>query len=156
MSFKYGDRLDLAPMMGRWMARAGRELLGRSRRAAAGAAALAQAVGAALQPVGGAGAARFRTSPACRSLHGALKRVRATPQQVGLSKTERADNVQGAFRVPAEERAQVAGRRLVLIDDVLTSGATVDTCARALLRAGAAHVDVLVFARVVAPVRTPI
>jgi predicted amidophosphoribosyltransferase len=44
----------------------------------------------------------------------------------------------------------------VLIDDVLTSGATVDTCARALLRAGAAHVDVLVFARVVAPVRSTI
>ena len=53
-------------------------------------------------------------------------------------------------------KANVAGRRLVLVDDVLTSGATVDTCARALLRAGAAHVDVLVFARVVAPVRTPI
>ena len=86
----------------------------------------------------------------------ALKRVRATPQQVGLSKAERADNVQGAFRVPAEEKANVAGRRLVLIDDVLTSGATVDTCARALLRAGAAHVDVLVFARVVSPARTPI
>ena len=81
----------------------------------------------------------------------ALKRVRATPQQVGLSKAERADNVQGAFRVPAEEKAEVAGRRLVLIDDVLTSGATVDACARALLRAGAAHVDVLVFARVVEP-----
>jgi predicted amidophosphoribosyltransferase len=44
----------------------------------------------------------------------------------------------------------------VLIDDVLTSGATVDTCARALLRAGCAHVDVLVFARVVAPLRSPI
>ena len=89
-------------------------------------------------------------------LHDALKRVRATPQQVGLSKPQRADNVQGAFRVPLEKKAEVAGRRLVLIDDVLTSGATVDTCARALLRAGAAHVDVLVFARVVAAVRTTI
>jgi predicted amidophosphoribosyltransferase len=85
-----------------------------------------------------------------------LKRVRATPQQVGLSKTQRADNVQGAFRVPGGQKVQVAGRRVVLVDDVLTSGATVDTCARALLRAGAANVDVLVFARVVAPLRTPI
>ena len=155
LSFKYGDRLDLVPMMGRWMARAGRELTAdadallpvplhwrrlwarRFNQSAALARAIAEICGV---PV----------------LHDALKRVRATPQQVGLSKTERADNVQGAFRVPADEKAKVAGRRLVLIDDVLTSGATVDTCARALLRAGAAHVDVLVFARVVAPVRTPI
>jgi len=58
--------------------------------------------------------------------------------------------------VPPAQRAEVAGKRLVLVDDVLTSGATADTCARPLLRAGAAHVDVLVFARVVAPLRTPI
>jgi predicted amidophosphoribosyltransferase len=89
-------------------------------------------------------------------LHGALKRVRATQQQVGMSKAERADNVQGAFRVPGEHRAYIAGRRVVLIDDVLTSGATIDACSRALLRAGVAHVDVLVFARVVAPARAPI
>ena len=86
----------------------------------------------------------------------ALKRVKATAQQVGLSQSERAQNVQGAFRVPPERRAEVAGRRLVLVDDVLTSGATSDACARALLRAGARNVDVLVFARVVDAVRTPI
>ncbi len=153
--FKYGDRLDLAPMMGRWMARAGRELLAdadallpvplhwrrlwarRFNQAAALAGAISQISGV---PV----------------LHGGIKRVRATPQQVGLSRPERANNVQGAFRVAAEQKAYIAGRRLVLIDDVLTSGATVDTCARALLRAGAAHVDVLVFARVVAAFRSPI
>src|SRR6185312_11516003 len=146
--FKYGDRLDLAPLMGRWMTRAGRELLDgadallpvplhwrrlwarRFNQSAALAAAISELSGV---PV----------------LASTLKRVRATPQQVGLSKAERADNVQGAFRVPNEAKAEVAGRRLVLVDDVLTSGATVDTCARALLRAGAAHVDVLVFARVV-------
>jgi predicted amidophosphoribosyltransferase len=89
-------------------------------------------------------------------VHGGLKRVRSTPQQVGKSKTERADNVQGAFRVVTEHESDIAGRRLVLIDDVLTSGATVDACARALSRAGAGHVDVLVFARVVAAARPPI
>ena len=155
LTFKYGDRLDLAPMMGRWMARAGTELLADAdalvpvplhwRRLWARrfnqSAALARAV-AALCGV-----------PVCDE---ALKRVRATPQQVGLSKTERAGNVQGAFRVSAEQKAYIAGKRVVLIDDVLTSGATVDTCARVLLRAGAAHVDVLVFARVVATLRSPI
>jgi predicted amidophosphoribosyltransferase len=73
-----------------------------------------------------------------------------------LSRAERADNVQGAFRVPPDQRAEIAGRRLVLIGNALTSGATVDTCVRALLRAGAAHADVLVFARVVASLRIPI
>jgi len=130
-AFKYSDRLDLAPMMGRWMVRAGRELLGeadallpvplhwrrlwsrRFNQSAALAGSISQASGV---PV----------------LHDALRRVRATVQQVGQTKPQRADNVQGAFRVPPERKADVAGRRLVLIDDVL------------------------VFARVVAPVRTPI
>jgi len=85
-----------------------------------------------------------------------LKRVKATTQQVGLTRAERALNVQGAFAVSAEGKAAVAGRSLVLIDDVLTSGATVDACARALLRAGARNVDVMVFARVVDTVRAPI
>ena len=155
LSFKYADRLDLAPMMGRWMARAGRELV---------------ADADALLPVPlhwrRLWARRFNQASALAGiiseifdvpvLHSAINRVRATPQQVGLSKTERADNVQGAFRVPAEQKAIIKGKRLVLVDDVLTSGATVDTCARALLRAGAAHVDVLVFARVVAPLRATI
>jgi ComF family protein len=152
---KYGDRLDLAPMMGRWMVRAGRELL-------------ADANGIVPVPLHWRRlwARRFNQSAALAGaisnlcgvpvMHGGLKKVRATPQQVGLSKAERADNVQGVFRVPAEGKAEITGQRIVLIDDVLTSGATVDACARALLRAGAAHVDVLVFARVVANGRVPI
>ena len=86
----------------------------------------------------------------------ALKRVKTTVQQVGLSRSQRAANIQGAFRVPAESKAAIAGRRLVLVDDVLTSGATAEGCARALLRAGAANVDVLVFAGVADPVQTSI
>ena len=108
-------------------------------------------MGAALQPVGHAGRRRSRRQSGVPIAAGALKRVKATAQQVGLSRTERAANIQGAFRVPAEGKAAVAGRRLVLVDDVLTSGATVEGCARALLRAGAANVDVLVFARVAEP-----
>ena len=154
-SFKYGDRLDLAPTMGQWMARAGRELLADAH---------------ALVPVPlhwrRLWARRFNQSAALAGaiseltgvpvVYGGLKRVRATPQQVGKSKIERADNVQGAFRVAMEHASDIVGRRLVLIDDVLTSGATVDACARALSRAGAGHVDVLVFARVVAAARPTI
>jgi ComF family protein len=153
-SLKYGDRLDLAPTMGQWMARAGRALLVDAD---------------ALIPVPlhwrRQWARRFNQSAALAGVisalsgvpvvHGNLKRVRATPQQIGKSKAERADNVQGAFRV-VSEHAATTGRRLILVDDVLTSGATVDACARALLRAGAGHVDVLVFARVVAAARPPI
>jgi len=86
----------------------------------------------------------------------ALRRIRATEQQIGLSRPQRASNVQGAFKVAPERSADIAGRRVILIDDVLTSGATADACARALLRARAAQVDVLVFARVVDSHRAPI
>ncbi len=154
-ALKYGDRLDLAPMMGRWMAMAGRPLTTdadaiipvplhwrrhwarRFNQSALLAEAIAKACGV---PV----------------VFGALKRVKATPQQVGLSQSARALNVQGAFRVSPSGKAAVEGRRLILVDDVITTGATVDACARVLLRAGAAHVDVLAFARVVAAARPPI
>ena len=154
-ALKYQDRTDLAPTMGRWMARAGHELLKEAdmlipvplhwrrswsrRYNQSGALARVIAAQAGI-PVGG----------------DVLQRTRQTRQQVGLSRAERARNVQGAFRIAAEKKTIVQGRRIVLIDDVLTSGATVDTCARVLLRARAASVDVLVFARVVEPFKTPI
>ncbi|MGD9923052.1 MAG: ComF family protein [Pseudorhodoplanes sp.] len=154
-ALKYGDRLDLAPVMARWMGRAGSDVLceadvvvpvplhwrrmwaRRFNQSATIANLLARPLGL----------------PVSTSV---LKRIKATPQQVGLSKTERAANVQGAFRVGSADKAEIARRRVVLVDDVLTSGATADACARALLRAGARQVDVLVFARVVDSVRAPI
>ena len=147
-ALKYQDRTDLAPAMGRLMARAGQELLGDAD---------------ALVPVplhwrrgwsrrynqSGALAGVISKSANLPVIGNALHRVRPTLQQVGLSRADRTLNVQGAFKVPPENKSIVQGRRIVLIDDVLTSGATVDACARALLRARAASVDVLVFSRVV-------
>ena len=77
---------------------------------------------------------------------GLLRRVRATPQQANLPLAGRRKNVAGAFRVARPERA--AGKRLLLIDDVYTTGATLNACARALKKAGAAHVSTLTLARV--------
>jgi ComF family protein len=145
---KYSDRGELARPLGRWMARAGLDVLADAdllapiplhpfrlwRRRFNQAAALAEAVGR---------QAGLQCDPFL------LARVKATRAQVGLSRPQRAQNVQGAFRVPPEAEARVRGARIVLVDDVLTSGATVNSAARALLRAGAGTVDVLVFARVV-------
>ena len=144
---KYGDRLDLAPWMARWMVRAGSELL---------------EPGIVILPVPlhsmrrlgrrynqSAELARHVARISGLDYHaGLLVRTRKTRQQVGLSASQRERNVAGAFRVPPQARGRIRGSNLVLIDDVFTSGATANAACRALLRAGAARVDVLTFARV--------
>ncbi|MEP0324552.1 ComF family protein [Bauldia litoralis] len=145
---KYRDRTELARWMGAWMARAGGDVIAeadfilpvplhrwrlwlrRFNQSAALAAVVAASADKPFVPM-------------------ALKRVRATAQQVGLSANERDRNVRGAFLVPADYKPIVAGRRVLLVDDVYTTGATARAVTRALLRAGASGVDVLVFARVV-------
>jgi ComF family protein len=154
-ALKYHDRTDLAPAMGRWMARAGDELLGEAdvlvpvplhwRRGWSRRYNQSGALARAIEKQSGV--------PVARDV---LRRIRPTQQQIGLSRSQRAMNVQGAFKVSAEKAHQIHGRRVVLVDDVLTSGATTDACARALLRARAAQVDVLVFARVVDTRKAPI
>ena len=145
---KFSDRLDLAPAMARWMARAGADLtaeadcvipvpLHRFRlwsRRFNQAAALAQ------------GVARLAHVPYAPLV---LKRVKRTRPQVGLTREARAANVQGAFRVEPSAAHVIAGARVLLVDDVLTTGATLNAASRVLLRAGAVRVDVLTFARVV-------
>jgi ComF family protein len=144
---KYYDRPHLAETMAKAMSRAGGPLLAESsvivpvplyrwrlwRRRFNQAALLA----ASLSRLTGLPADPF-----------VLERMRATRQQVGLSATQRAENVRGAFRVPEAARAKIAGRGVLLVDDVYTSGATAKAATRALLRGGAAAVDVLTFARV--------
>ena len=77
-----------------------------------------------------------------------LIRKKSTRQQVGLSESERARNVSGAFIVPQEMKINLKGKRVLLIDDVYTTGATAKAATRALKRGGASHINVLVFAKV--------
>lgn len=145
---KYRDRLELAGWMAGWMARAGAELIAaadvivpvplHSRRLWRRRHNQSALLGKALAERGGKPFA-----PA------AVSRIRPTARQVGLTRAERERNLRGAFRVPAEAKPTVARRRVLLVDDVYTTGATARAVTRALSRAGAAAVDVLVFARVV-------
>jgi ComF family protein len=145
LALKHGDRLHLAPALGRWMRRAGAELLAEAdalvpvplhwtrlfARRYNQSAVLAQAIRADGGP------------PVAVDW---LIRRRRTPSQGKRNWAARQRNVQGAFAV---RRDAVTGKRILIIDDVFTTGATVGECARVLRRAGAAQVDVLTLARTV-------
>lgn len=148
LGFKHGDQTHAAAAYAAWMARAGPELLAAAdliapvplhrwrflRRRYNQAALLALALG------------RVAGRPVVPDL---LIRRRRTIRQGGLSRRARRANVSGAFALAADRAPLVKGCRVLLIDDVLTTGATVTACTRPLLRAGAQAVDVLTLARVV-------
>jgi predicted amidophosphoribosyltransferase len=125
LKLKHADRPDLAPMFALWIGRAAREY----NQAAEIARPLARREGLVYLP-------------------DALVRRRRTESQAGKSGSGRRRNVAAAFEVPPGRRHLVAGKRILLIDDVMTTGATAEGCARALKSAGAARVDVAVVARV--------
>jgi ComF family protein len=152
---KYGDRPELARFCARLMAGAGHELWGddallvpvplhpgrqRERRynqSGELAAAIGRLTGVAVDP------------------H-LVRRVKRTRQQVGLSADGRARNVAGAFAVHPDLLARLNGRRVVLVDDVYTTGSTVRAVTRTLIKGGAGEVDVVSFARVVIGAEMPI
>lgn len=147
---KYSDRADLAKMMAKWMVRAGREIVDDSdvivsvplhrrrllSRRYNQSAELARAI------------SKLTGKP---FEAGGLRRIRATRQQVGLGLRARQDNVRGAFAVPPSQMPRISGYKVLLVDDVLTTGSTVAAVTRALNRAGAEQVCILTFARVASP-----
>jgi len=84
-----------------------------------------------------------------------LMRVKATSSQGGKSMAARRRNVQGAFDIRPKAAAKIKGASIVLVDDVMTTGATLEACAQALFRAGAVDVNGLCLARVVRPAKLP-
>ena len=149
-SFKYRDRHEGLPLFARWLKNAGAELLADADlilpvplypsrlwwRRFNQSAMLAVAVG------------RLCGVPVDCFV---LKRVRRTASQVGLTADQRRRNVAGAFKVDQARAARVKGKKLVVVDDVITTGATAEACARVLKRSGAARVDILALARAVEP-----
>lgn len=149
LRFKHADRLDMAPTFARWLLRAGADLVRDADlvvpvplhwtrlfwRRYNQAALLTNAL------------ARLSGVPTVPDL---LVRRRRTPSQGTLGREQRLRNVRGAFAVRRPEA--VRGRRVLLVDDVMTAGATAGECAGVLLAAGAAAVDVLTLARVVRPI----
>lgn len=153
--FKYGDRTDVVTTLARWMMRAGAPLIEETdviapvplhrlrlwQRRFNQSAEIAREIG------------KLSGRPVVSDL---LRRVRATPSQVGLSPDARRRNVAGAFALSPGHDGPVRGRSVLLVDDVLTTGATVDACARVLSRHRVRAVNVLTFARVVPGAETNI
>lgn len=150
LGFKHADRTEGAPAYATWMLRAAADVLPDAevavpvplhrwrllRRRYNQAALLANALG------------RRAGVPVCPD---ALLRTRNNPSQGAMTTRGRWRNVQGVFAAHPRRRAAVAGRRVLLVDDVMTTGATLEACARVLRRAGATGVDAVTLARVVRP-----
>lgn len=146
MKLKYQDDLHLAPIFAGWLAKAGKNLIAASdiiipvplywRRM------VSRRYNQSLLLA--RGLSRHTGLPL---LADGLKRTRHTEKQAGLTRPQRLKNVQGAFAVAEKNIPLVKNKTILLIDDVMTSGATIHACTNALLKAGASQVNVLTLAR---------
>jgi len=148
LALKHGDRLEGVPTLAKWMTRAGRQVLAEAdviapvplhrwrllSRRYNQSALLAN---------------RIADLSGITGIPDLLVRTRATPSQGGRSRSQRHINVRGAFSIRPGYNEYIKGRNIVVVDDVMTTGATVEACARTLLRGGAHRVDILTLARVV-------
>lgn len=145
--FKYNDRHDARRLFGRWLAGAGNELLREADvivpvplhrwRLVTRKFNQAQLLASEVSALCGVPVDPF-----------ILERVKLTAAQVGLSEAERRRNLSGAIRLAKGAGSRVEGSKIVLVDDVITTGSTAAACARVLRRAGAQSIDVLALALV--------
>ena len=144
--FKYADQTQLAKIYGDWLAKAGIDLLPQTdfivpvplhylrfvSRRFNQSAILAQ---------------QLSKKTGIKHLPNAVTRTRHTKQQTGLTHAQRAENVRNAFTINQKYAGVIRGKTILLIDDVITTGSTIEQCVKALLKAGAMQVNVLTLAR---------
>lgn len=149
LALKHGDRLDVARAAAPWLLRAGRGLLSAADLVAPVPLHWRRLVGRRFNQSAELARALCRAAGRPEALvPDLLRRRRATPSQEGRSRAGRMANVAGAFAVGRPWRNRLDGARVLLVDDVMTTGATLSACAETLREGGAAGIDVLVLARV--------
>jgi ComF family protein len=143
---KYSDQMQLAPVYGTWLYNAGRELVDSSELIVPVPLHYWRFVG---RRYNQSALLAYALHKQCGLpvLPDALKRVRATKPQPGLTHKQRQDNVRGAFGIHRRHAQAVRGKAVLLIDDVQTTSATIGECTRTLLEAGALRVQALTLAR---------
>jgi ComF family protein len=151
LGFKHADRLELCPLLVRWMQAVAKPEVAAADMIVPVPLHWRRLLMRKYNQAGLLAHGLARGSPAVVRAD-VLVRHRATESQGAMASARaRLKNVAHVFRVPPEARSAVAGRRVVIVDDVLTTGATVTACAKALHRAGAQSVSIITLARVVRP-----
>lgn len=148
LKFKHGDRIDLVPPFGRWLAEAGRDMFTDADIIVPVPLHYRRLISR-LYNQSALLATNLEKRTGVKAAVEVLQRVRHTPPQGHMGRTARKHNVSGAFRVKPGSAAWIKDKRIILIDDVMTTGATLNACVQVLVDEGVKSVDVLTIARVV-------